>query len=380
MNEQALARLRQRAGETGLDAILLLSPVNLRYLTGFHSNAYSRPLTLVVPAAGAPVLLVPRLEELQASRLTRMADVRSYVEWDAGSRSGGGLEAEWQALLLEVLGERGLTGAALGVERGALSATREPVLRAALPKAEWIDAGGWVEALRRVKSQPEVENHRRAALLAARGLDAGFAAARAGGSELEIKAAGTAAILAEGGKRYPDLAVAVGGNALVGERIAAIHTPASGVRPRRGEPVFLVWSCAVEGSHCELSRTIVTGEAPGAEQRRWYDAVARAHAAARALARPGVPAADLDGAARRSLAEANLAQYLPMRTGHGLGLAPVEAPNLGAGDRTPLEAGMVISIEPGVCVPGLGGVLWADNYLVTAVGVDPLTAYPIQAG
>jgi len=380
MNERALARLRNRAGEAGLDALLVLTPVNLRYLTGFHSNAYSRPLTLVVPVAGEPVLLVPRLEELQAWRLTRMAEVRSYVEWDAGSRSGGGLEAEWQALLLEVLAERGLAGAALGVERAALSALREPALRAALPKAEWVDASGWVEALRRVKDPVEVENHRRAATLAASGLDAGFATARAGGSELEIKAAGTAAILAEAGRRYPDLGVAVAGNALVGERIAAIHTPAGGVRPRRGDPVFLAWSCSVEGSHCELSRTIVTGEAPGAEQRRWYDAVGRAHAAARTLARLGVPAADLDAAARRSLAEAGLAQYLPMRTGHGLGLAPVETPNLGAGDRTPLEAGMVISIEPGVCVPGLGGVLWADNYLVTPAGVEALTAYPIQAG
>jgi Xaa-Pro aminopeptidase/Xaa-Pro dipeptidase len=67
-----------------------------------------------------------------------------------------------------------------------------------------------------------------------------------------------------------------------------------------------------------------------------------------------------------------------MRTGHGLGLAPVEAPNLGAGDETPLQAGMVISIEPGVCVPGVGGALWADNYVVTPTGVEPLTAYPID--
>ena len=64
--------------------------------------------------------------------------------------------------------------------------------------------------------------------------------------------------------------------------------------------------------------------------------------------------------------------------GHGLGLAPVEAPNLGAGDETPLEAGMVISIEPGVCIPGAGGALWADNYVVTREGVEALTAYPVE--
>jgi Xaa-Pro dipeptidase len=83
-------------------------------------------------------------------------------------------------------------------------------------------------------------------------------------------------------------------------------------------------------------------------------------------------------AARSALREDGLAGYLPMRTGHGLGLAPVEAPNLGAGDETPLQPGMVISIEPGVCIPGAGGALWADNYVVTPTGVNPLTTYPIE--
>ena len=66
MHARALQRLQRRIRETELAAVLIASPANLRYLTGFHSNAYSRPLTLVVPAAGAPSLLVPRLEELQA--------------------------------------------------------------------------------------------------------------------------------------------------------------------------------------------------------------------------------------------------------------------------------------------------------------------------
>ena len=117
--------------------------------------------------------------------------------------------------------------------------------------------------------------------------------------------------------------------------------------------MFLVLSVAVAGAHCELSRTIVMGDAPTEEQRRMFRAVSSAHEAARALARPGTPASDLDRAARRALAVEKLAEHLTMRTGHGLGTAPVEAPNLGAGDETPLQAGMVISIEPGVCVPGV---------------------------
>ena len=380
MNQRALERLRSRAREHGLDGLLVFTPANLQYLTGFHSNAYSRPLTLLLPAAGDPVLLVPRLEEAQARQLTRVADVRSYVEWEAGSRAGGALEAEWRALLIEALEDRGLLGARLAVERAALSTVREEALRTALSKADWGDASGWVEGLRLFKSPEEVENHRRAGALAAAGLDRAFAAVRDGASELEIKGAGLGAILTEAARRHPGLAVAAGGNALVGERIAAVHTPASATRPARGDLVFVVWSVAVGGSHCELSRTTVAGAEPTTAQRRLFDAVARAHAAGRAVARPGTPAADLDRAARETLAGMGLAEHLPMRTGHGLGFSPVEAPNLGAGDRTPLQAGMVISIEPGVCVPGEGGVLWADNYLVTETGTAPLTSYPGGGG
>jgi Xaa-Pro aminopeptidase len=378
MNLARLDRLRTRIREADVAAVVLVHPPNLRYLVGFHSNAYSRPLTLLVPADDDPTLLVPRLEELQAREMTRVPDIRSYVEWEEGSVAGGRLDAEWQALLAGVLSERGLASARLGLERAALTIGGERGLTAALPKVDWSDASGWVERLRLVKSPEEVEHHRRAGQLAAAGLDAGLAVARSGGTELEIKGASIAAALAEGARRCPALAVAAAGNALVGERIAAVHAPA-GARPAKpGESVFVVLSTSVEGSHCELSRTIVVGSGPTDAQRRWLQSVARAHEAARRAALPGAPSSDVDRAARSALREDGLAEFLPMRTGHGLGLAPVEAPNLGAGDETPLQPRMVISIEPGVCIPGAGGALWADNYVVTRAGVEPLTAYPIE--
>src|SRR4029453_13282225 len=118
-------------------------------------------------------------------------------------------------------------------------------------------ASGWVERLRLVKSPEEVEHHRRAGQLAAAGLDAGLAVARCGGHELELKGTHNPGAVAEGGRRCPAAAVAAAGNALVGERIAAVHAPA-GARPAKpGESVFVVLSTSVEGPHCELARALV---------------------------------------------------------------------------------------------------------------------------
>lgn len=376
----ALESLRARAAAEDCAATVVLNPVSLRYLTGYHSNAYSRPLSLIVPVSGAPVFVVPRLEAAQARILTEIQDVRDYVEWEDQSRASGAPEAEWEALLIEVLGELELRGRRIAVEETflRLSVPRARHVRSVIGDSNWVDATGWVEALRIIKSANEVDNHRRAAALAAIGLDAAVAAVDRMLSEREIYAAAASAMLSEAARKFPNDPVAVGGNAIVGHRTASLHLPATGARAGPGDLVFIVLVASVEGSWCELSRTVVVGAAPTDQQRHMFQAVARAHIAARGCLRPGVAASDIDVAARRSLAEDGLAEFQPMRTGHGLGMSGgSEAPQLGAADRTPLRPGMVISIEPSVCIPGVGGVCWADNFVVTEAGADQLSSYPV---
>jgi hypothetical protein len=229
-----------------------------------------------------------------------------------------------------------------------------------------------VERLRLVKSPAEVEHHRRAGELAAAGLDAGLAAARAGATELEIKGASIAAVLTEGARRCPILAVAAAGNALVGERIAAVHAPA-GARPAKpGEPVFVVLSASAEGAHCELSRTIVVGDAPSEETPLVP--------AGRALTRrrgdgrcwnPGERARP--GGAQR--AARGCWPVPPDADRARLGLAPGGAePRRRGRDAAP--AGMVISIEPGVCIPA-PAARSGGHYVVRRPG-EPTTTYPIE--
>jgi Xaa-Pro dipeptidase len=367
---EAIDQLRGRTADAGCNALLVANPINLRYLTGYHSNAYSRPLSLVLPVQGDPVLVVPRLEAEQARALTGIHDVRSYVEWEDGSRAGGGVDGEWAAVLTEALERH----ARLAVELAALGTARA----GRLPHA--VDATGWVEALRIVKTPTEVENHRRAAALATIGLDAALGAVQRSDGERQIYAAAASAMLARA--CHPDLAdepVTIGGNAIVGPRTASLHLPATGARPRPGDLVFVVLVASVAGSWCEVSRTFVAGGRPSPEQTRVFRAVALANEAARACVRPGMPARDVDRAARQALTEAGFStDAQPMRTGHGLGFSGgAEAPQLGAADTTPLRPEMVVSVEPSICIPGLGGVCWADNFVVTETGADKLSHYPV---
>jgi Xaa-Pro dipeptidase len=375
----ALERLRERTAAEKCAAYLVLNPISLRYLTAYHSNAYSRPLGLLLPVEGDPALLMPRLEAAQAHLLTTIADVRDYVEWEKGSRAGGSPEAEWEALLGELLHERRLSGQRIAVEEAALSAARAQRLQLLVGTAHWVDGSGWVEALRIIKTPREIDNHRRAAALAGVGLDVALEAVRRAESERGIYAAAAHAMLSEAATTLPDEPVAIGGNAIVGPRTASLHLPATGVRPVAGDLVFVVLVASVGGSWCELSRTVVAGAQPTPEQARVFRAVTRASRAARERLRPGVAALEVDLAARHSLEEDDYADFQPMRTGHGLGISGgSEAPQLGAGDRTPLRVGMVISIEPSVCMPGFGGVCWADNFVITDDGAEQLSDYPVE--
>jgi Xaa-Pro dipeptidase len=107
-----------------------------------------------------------------------------------------------------------------------------------------------------------------------------------------------------------------------------------------------------------------------------YDTVRRANEAAIRAAAPGVPCGDVDRAARQIIEAAGYGSYFIHRTGHGLGLEGHELPQIAADVSEPLQPGMVFTVEPGIYVPGLGGVRIEDNVAVTDSGVDVLTTYP----
>jgi len=160
-----------------------------------------------------------------------------------------------------------------------------------------------------------------------------------------------------------------------GERSALPHGTASRNPVPRSGFVILDYGVILGGYCSDMTRTVHVGRA-SVKERSMYDAVLDAHEAAKAVVKPGATAEQVDAAARRVLKRAKLEQYFTHSTGHGVGLEIHEPPRLGKKQPDLLEAGMVITIEPGVYVPGKGGVRIEDTVLVTGNGHETLTPTP----
>jgi Xaa-Pro dipeptidase len=332
------------------DAAFLTDPVSIAYLTGFAANPHERLLALVM-GPGGPVLVVPGLEEERAVEASGVA-VRAW-------RDG---EDPW-AVVAGVLG----SVSRLAVEKRHLTLAGWERLREVTGEPEAMDAGPELRRLRARKTAAEIEKLERAARLTDQVTERIVAELAPGRTELEVAAAIDLHIAGTGGR--PSFETTV----LSGPGSAQPHGGPTGRRLGAGDLVLMDFGVAWDGYRADATRMAVLGE-PDQRQLEVHRLVLAAHDAAVAAVRPGVAVAAVDEAARALLREAGLADRFVHRVGHGLGLEIHEDPSLDPGGATVLEEGMVITIEPGVYVPGWGGVRIEDDVAVEPGGGRLLTA------
>jgi Xaa-Pro aminopeptidase len=227
--------------------------------------------------------------------------------------------------------------------------------------------GPLVAKLRWVKDAGEIWKLRAAAALGCRLFEGIFDHIILGATEAEVACAleFKARMAGAEAMSFPTIVAS-------GERSALPHGHATGAKlPRRGF-VTLDFGVVLDGYCSDMTRTVHIGRASSAE-RDAYDAVLEAQEAGVAAVRAGVTAGDVDEAARSVLRKAGLDQWFTHSTGHGVGLEIHEGPRLAAKQTQTLEAGMVVTIEPGVYMPGKFGVRIEDMVLVTAKGGEILT-------
>lgn len=245
------------------------------------------------------------------------------------------------------------------------------LLREAAPGVEWVSADGALAELRAIKDPVEIECLQRAAAMAEQALEATLPLIRIGMTERQLAAELTLQLLRAGSQPQGafDPIVAAGPNS------ALPHATPTDRPLQAGDLLILDWGARVEGYLSDLTRTFAVGE-PDPDVSAIHALVRRANEAGVRAAGPGVPSSQVDRAARQVLEEAGYGQYFIHRTGHGLGLEAHEPPYIRSDNHSPLKPGMVFTVEPGVYLPGRGGVRVEDDVLVTDWEARSLTGAP----
>lgn len=356
-----LTRLRDRLGAAGLDALVVTQPANQRYLTSHAGSAG----ILVLSHSGVELLVDARYQEVVRARQdSAHACPGLRIRLVAGSYD----DALAECLLA--------TGGTVGFEARHVSVATYEGWRQRLGD----DAGRLrpterlVESLRAVKDRFELDCLARSAAGLSPVAAAAFEAVRPGAAERDVAAAVEAALRAAGFERPSfDTIVASGPNS------ALPHHRAGERRLEAGDLVVLDFGGVLDGYCSDLTRTVSVGPARE-DVRRIYAAVLAAQRAAIAAVGPGVDVSAVDRAARAVLEQAGLGEAFGHGTGHGLGLEVHEEPRLlrtstgATPPPSPLQSGMVVTIEPGAYLPGWGGVRIEDDVVVTSQGCEVLTS------
>ncbi len=252
-------------------------------------------------------------------------------------------------------------------EAQEMTVERHAELAARAEGVTLVPFGRRIEELRTVKDPGELELLATACRISAQALADTFPLIRPGMTERALAAALDARMAALGAQRPAfDTIVASGPNGAIPH-----HSPTD--RPlRRGDLVTMDFGAAYGGYHADMTRTVALGE-PAGWQREIYELVAAAQRAGIEAARPGADVADVDAAARDMIRDAGHGEHFQHGLGHGVGLEVHEAPTIGYGRTGKLASGVPVTVEPGVYLPGKGGVRIEDVLVVGAGGTGLLT-------
>jgi Xaa-Pro dipeptidase len=349
--EARLEKARRLMAEHNIDALLLTGGINLAYFTTVSWGTSERTFAAVLNKKGAPVWICPAFELERAKELIPAGqDVRAWEEHESPYK-----------LIGDVLGGLGARAGRVGLGPST-SAFQFFGLKKDAPQLELADGAVVTEGCRGTKTAKEIAFMDLANKITKIAYRGNFKQVKEGMSPRDLSGAIAAA--------HTQMGVRGSGGPQFGPATAFPHGSRAPQTLKPGDTIMVDGGCSVEGFSSDVTRTIVFGK-PTDKQRKVWDIVKKAQAAALKAARPGVKCEDVDAAARKVIEDAGYGpgyKYFAHRLGHGIGMEGHEYPYLVKGNTLKIEPGMTFSDEPGIYIYGEFGIRTEDCMVVTETG------------
>ncbi len=355
------ARLNKLRQITGADAIALVPGANQKYFTGFDFHTSERP-TIALWVDGDLSFIIPRLEVPQLNA-RHDVEVRTFIWTDEEGYEGAFRQA------VETLGLQGKT---IGVDDRTMRLFEWAGFAQADAGIRSHPVGLDLLLIRSQKDSAEIAAMRQAITISEQALNNILPRIQPGMTERDIASMLDNELLALGTQGFAFRALVQ-----TGPNSALPHGGTTDRQLQEGEFLLIDYGGMYQQYPADITRTFCVGQ-PSAEMQKIYDTVLAANQAAIRAAGPGVTCGAVDKAARDVITAAGYGEYFIHRTGHGLGLEVHELPQMAGGVEQPLLPGMVFTVEPGIYIPGVGGVRIEDNVAITQDGVEVLTSFPYQ--
>ena len=364
--ENRLARAQAMMAQAGLDALLLCSEPEVRYFTGFLTQFWqspTRPWFVIVPKGAKPIAVIPEIGAACMGR-TWIDDIRTWASPD--------MQDDGVSLLAETLREVTPRGGKVGLPMGHETHLRMPLadydrLRERLGEVDFSDATAIVRSLRMVKSEAEIAKIAHACQLVSNAFDQAHTLFHIGQSDSDVFRAFKIECLKKG---VDDVSYLVGGAGVGG--YDDIISPPSGRVLVDGDVLILDTGCTFDGYFCDFDRNFGFTDVEDAA-RRAYQSVYQATEAGLQVVRPGVTCAEVYEAMQNVMSEAGALGNTVGRLGHGLGMQLTEWPSHTPADKTVLEVGMVITLEPGMTFAPGKVMVHEENLVVREDGPELLS-------
>lgn len=374
--QQRQERFIESLNENKCESAVLFAVTDIFYLTGFHFHPTERPIGLFVDPQQKFHLFLPELEREHAEEYSVIDFVHSYKEYPGTTHPMESLKE----LLLEYQFENKTVGYdSLGY--GSSMGYRGPSIDQLINVKAFVSLKGMIEEMRFVKSDNEIELIKESCRwgnLAHRLLQK---YTKAGLSEIEItsKASMEATMamietLEQDYKPHGSTAFAIF-RGQIGPESAFPHAVTQNIILSKGDTLVTGAAASVFGYTSELERVMFVEEYTK-EQEKYFNHMYEAQEVAFSAIKPGIPYSAVEEEVQKYFKENGLTELTRHHTGHNIGLLGHEAPFFDLGDHTEIKPGMVVTVEPGIYVHGLGGFRHSDTVLVTENGIEMLTYYP----